>query len=252
MKNVYFYKTTIFHKRIKPFKNYFSHSFPTIMLNLKELKKVDKKIFFSINKFNILSFYSKDHGPREKNADLSIWVKKIINKKFRRNANMDIYLLSIPRFLGYVFNPISIYFCFNIKKKLKFVIYEVKNTHHQQHCYVFKINKNNKKKHTAGKMLYVSPFLSSKMKYIFNLISIFPSVYLKINASNISMKLLTSLKTREISFSDTNILKEILKNLFFSQKIMFLIHYHAIKILKKGKIFFFKPKNNKDTVSFHE
>ena len=66
------------------------------------------------------------------------------------------------------------------------------------------------------------------------------------------MKLLTSLKTREISFSDTNILKEILKNLFFSQKIMFLIHYHAIKILKKGKIFFFKPKNNKDTVSFHE
>ena len=51
---------------------------------------------------------------------------------------------------------------------------------------------------------------------------------------------------------NTDILKEIFKNLFFSQKIMLLIHYQAIKILKKGKKYFFKPKKNIDTISFHE
>ena len=48
------------------------------------------------------------------------------------------------------------------------------------------------------------------------------------------------------------LLKEIFKNLFFSQKIMILIHFQAIKIFKKGKKFFFKPQKNKDTISFHE
>ena len=136
--------------------------------------------------------------------------------------------------------------------KLKFVIYEVKNTHHEQHCYVFKINKKNKIKHTAIKKMYVSPFLRSDMRYDFSLNSIFPCIGLKINANNESMQLLTGLKTKEISFSNMGIIKEIFKNLFFSQKIMLLIHFQAIKIFKKGKKFFFKPKKNKDTISFHE
>ena len=112
--------------------------------------------------------------------------------------------------------------------------------------------KKNSKKHTANKKLYVSPFLRSNMRYDFSLNSIFPCVTLKINANNETMQLLTGLKTKEISFSNIGLLKEIFKNLFFSQKIMLLIHFQAIKILKKGKKFFFKPKKNKDTVSFHE
>ena len=187
------------------------------------------------DRFNILSFHSKDHGARKKNANLLTWVKNTINKKYKLSENLTVYLLSVPRFLGYVFNPISIYFCIDNKKKLKFVIYEVKNTHHEQHCYVFKINKKNKIKHTAIKKMYVSPFLRSDMRYDFSLNSIFPCIGLKINANNESMQLLTGLKTKEISFSNMGLIKEIFKNLFFSQKIMLLIHFQAIKIFKKEK-----------------
>ena len=252
MKDLYFYEVAIFHKRTKPFKHFFSYSYPAIMLNLEKYNTIKKKNFFSINKFNILSFHSKDHGARKKDANLTVWVKNTINKKFKYNNNLTVYLLSVPRFLGYVFNPISIYFCIDNKKKLKFVIYEVKNTHHEQHCYVFKINKKNRKKHTAIKKLYVSPFLRSDMRYDFSLNSIFPCIGLKINANNESMQLLTGLKTKEISFSNMGLLKEIFKNLFFSQRIMLLIHFQAIKIFKKGKKFFFKPQKNKDAISFHE
>lgn len=90
------------------------------------------------------------------------------------------------------------------------------------------------------------------MRYDFTLNSIFPCVDLEINANNKSMQLLTGLKSKEISFSNMGLLKEIFKNLFFSQKIMILIHFQAIKIFKKGKKFFFKPQKNKDTISFHE
>ena len=53
------------------------------MLNLEKYNAIEKKNFFSINKFNILSFHSKDHGARKKDANLSNWVKNTINKKFK-------------------------------------------------------------------------------------------------------------------------------------------------------------------------
>ena len=84
MKDLYFYQVTIFHKRTKPFKNFFSHSYPAIMLNLEKYNAVEKKSFFSINKFNILSFHSRDHGARKKDANLSIWVKNTIKKNSKR------------------------------------------------------------------------------------------------------------------------------------------------------------------------
>lgn len=43
MKDLYFYQVTIFHKRTKPFKNFFSHSYPAIMLNLEKYNVVEKK-----------------------------------------------------------------------------------------------------------------------------------------------------------------------------------------------------------------
>ena len=55
----------------------------------------------------------------------------------------------------------------------------------------------------------------------------------------------------EINFSNTNVLKESLLNFFFPQKIMFLIHYQAIKIFLKSKKFFFKPDKKIDTFSYY-
>tara|TARA_B110000977_G_scaffold564_1_gene765 strand:+ start:274 stop:495 length:222 start_codon:yes stop_codon:yes gene_type:complete len=66
MKDLYFYQVTIFHKRTRPFKNFFSHSYPAIMLNLEKYNAVEKKSFFSINKFNILSFIQRIMGHEKK------------------------------------------------------------------------------------------------------------------------------------------------------------------------------------------
>ena len=252
MKNIYFYETTVFHKRIKPFNNYFSYSYPSMMINLENIRTLKKKFFFSINSFNLLSFYEKDHGPQIENSNLYKWILKKIIKKFKYKKKLSIYLFSIPRFLGYVFNPISIYFCINSSNKLVFVLYEVKNTHHEQHTYLFKINNSNKKKHSTIKKFYVSPFLKMRMKYDFHLKSYFPNINLNINVLGKEMSLLTGFVSKEKKLTNINIIKTIISNFFFAQKIMVLIHYQAVKIFIKSKNFFFKQEKKKDTISYHE
>ena len=113
------------------------------MIDLDEIEKLDKNIsIFSLNKFNIFSFYNRDHGVRD-GSSLKDWVLKN-TKKFNISNNITkIKLLCYPRIFGYVFNPLSIFYCYE-KNNLKAIFYEVKNTFNEQHTYIFKINSHEK------------------------------------------------------------------------------------------------------------
>jgi len=159
-----------------------------------------------------------------------------------------------PSFLGYVFNPISIYLCKNEKNKIKYLCYEVKNTHHEQHCYFIKVNKIRNKKFYSelDKKFYVSPFLQRQLKYKFYLDNEKENFTLNINAFKKNQLILkTGIKSKSKLLSDLSLISELIKNLFFSQKIMILIHYQAMKIFKKQRSFFSKPKKKHDTISFY-
>ena len=74
------YKGFVNHKRFKPIKHFFSYNTFSILFDLSELQQLDKNItFFSYNKFNLFSFYDKDHGDRDGN-DLTKWVKGNLKK----------------------------------------------------------------------------------------------------------------------------------------------------------------------------
>ena len=68
-----------------------------------------------------MSFYDKDHGPRD-GSSLIEWVKKILRKNKIDAKNIKIKLLCYPRILGYVFNPLSIFYIYNKDEKLIFKI----------------------------------------------------------------------------------------------------------------------------------
>jgi len=106
------YKGFVTHRRFKPVRHYFSYKTFSILFDLTELKDLHKKIsIFSFNRFNIFSFYNKDHGSRD-GSDLTEWVKKNL-KKYNLNFNVSkIKLLCFPRIFGYVFNPLSIFYCY--------------------------------------------------------------------------------------------------------------------------------------------
>ena len=242
--------TYIFHHRKKPFNNFFSYNALSLLLNLKEIESLKKPFLFSINKLNIFSFYEIDHGSRIKGENLYKIIRKKITKNFNFKKDLDIYILSSPRFLGYVFNPISIYFCYH-KKKIKYIVYEVKNTHHEQHTYYKKIN-SRVFKHTIKKKLYVSPFLSMNIKYYFNVMVKKNKINVNIDAINSNSMLKTGLIAKNYVFNNKNLLYFGLKRIFYAQKIMLMIHYQALISKIKKEKFYFKKKILYNALSFHE
>ena len=143
-----------------------------MLIDLNEIENLGKKIkFFSYNRFNILSFYDADQGPRD-GSSLARCVKdRLIDAKIKIGSG-TIKLLCYPRFFGYVFNPLSIFYCYDDNLQLKAILYEVKNTFNEQHTYVFPASSSsNLILHKCNKKFYVSPFIEMKTFYNFRLLN---------------------------------------------------------------------------------
>jgi len=243
------YSGQIIHKRFKPKKHFFSYKTFSLFLDLSEINKLEKKInFFSYNRFNILSFYDIDHGPRNGNS-LTKWVKKILEKK-RININSGkIKLLCFPRFFGYVFNPLSIFYCYDKNSALKAVLYEVKNTFNEQHTYVFRSkNSSNLIFHKCNKKFYVSPFIEMKTFYNFRLSKPKNNIDILIKQTDVKGPLLIARQVgKKISLNSKNLLYQFLKHPLMSFKVIVAIHFEAFRLWIKGVKFVkrkIKIKNN--------
>ena len=150
----------IHNRKVKPQHN-FSYNCISILLNLEKLPLANKhNIFFSINKNNFFSWFSKDHGDGKNN--LIDWARKQVSNE-GGDASGKILLHSFPRIFGRAFNPLSVYFCFDKNDCLNALIYEVRNTFGGIHSYVGLVK--NKKSHKTKKEFLVSPFLPSKGEY---------------------------------------------------------------------------------------
>ena len=107
IKNSFIYTGNVIHKRFKPKIHYFKYKVFSLLVDLSELELLDKSLkIFSYNKFNIVSFYDKDHGARD-GSSIKMWVINNLKKNDIDTNNIQIKLLCYPRIFGYVFNPLS-------------------------------------------------------------------------------------------------------------------------------------------------
>ena len=152
----------ISHKRFVSPQNSFKYNCISVLINLNKIKKIKKINFlFSINSFNIFSWNFKEHG-NGKEFPL-YWARREVSK-YGGDASGTILLHCFPKIFGYVFNPLSVYFCFNKKNYLSALIYEVRNTVGGIHSYVSVVNKPDEI-HSTSKLFEVSPFLPSNGHY---------------------------------------------------------------------------------------
>ena len=165
------YNGAVIHKRFKPKKHFFKYNVFSLLIDLSELEDLDKRIkFFSFNKFNLVSFYEKDHGHRD-GSSLVEWIKKNLNENNINSKDIRIKLLCYPRIFGYVFNPLSVFFIYDSSEKLISILYEVKNTFGEQHTYIFKVKDDaNLFQHNCSKKFHVSPFIEMNCNYFFRIL----------------------------------------------------------------------------------
>ena len=243
------YSGQVIHKRFKPKKHFFNYKVFSLLLDLSELHLLEKELkIFSYNKFNILSFYNIDHGPRD-GTSLITWVKKNLNSHNINSKEIKIKLLCYPRVWGYVFNPLSIFFVYDKNSNLVSILYEVKNTFGEQHTYVFKINSINQSlEHFCKKKFHVSPFIEMNCLYYFKILKPENKISVVINQNDDSGKLLfASQDGLKKELNNKNLMISYMSHPLMSFKIIGAIHFEALKLWLKGVKLVkrkFKIKNN--------
>ena len=246
------YNGTVKHQRFKPIEHSLNYRTFSMLLDLNEIENLAKNIsIFSLNKFNLFSFYNRDHGARD-GSSLKDWVQKNI-KKFNISNNITkITLLCYPRVFGYVFNPLSVFYCYE-NNDLRAIFYEVKNTFNEQHTYIFKIKDNEKIEQKCKKKFYVSPFMDMETYYNFKLLNPKEKLSIFIRQTNGEETVLTATQTgdkKEFSF------KQLIINFFkyplMTIKIISSIHYEAFFLWKKGAVY--RKRKNKilNNLSYEE
>ncbi len=230
------YKGIVTHRRFKPKRHFFSYKTFSVFFDIDELDELEKKIsVFSLNKFNIFSFYNKDHGDRD-GTDLKKWVLKNL-KKLNFNFKVSkIKLLCFPRIFGYVFNPLSIFYCYDENLVLRAILYEVKNTFNEQHTYVFPVENNAKIiTQSCNKKFYVSPFIEMDTHYNFRLAEPKETLSVYIKQTDRSGMLLSACQIgKREKISTRQLLINFLKHPLMTFKIMLAIHFEALRLWRKG------------------
>ena len=237
IKNSKIYTGKVIHRRFKPKEHYFKYSVFSLLIDLDELEDIQKEIsIFSYNKFNIISFFDKDHGERD-SSSLKNWVYSNI-KTLGIEEEVKIKLLCYPRIFGYVFNPLSIFFVYDKSSKLIAILYEVKNTFGEQHTYVFKTNDEKVIQNNCKKQFYVSPFIEMNCDYSFKILKPEEQLSVVINQSDEEGKLLfASQDGIAQEFNNKNLIISFLSHPLMSFKVIAAIHYEAFKLwIKRIKL----------------
>ena len=246
------YNGVVTHTRFKPVKHYLKYKTFSLFLDLDEIEKLDKtNPVFSFNKFNVFSFYNKDHGERD-GKSLKDWALKNL-KKFNIQENINkIKLLCYPRVFGYVFNPLSIFYCYE-NNILKVIFYEVKNTFNEQHTYIFKTKGRDRIEQTCKKKFYVSPFMDMETNYDFKLLHPNEKLFVSIEQTDKEGLVLKAVQTGEKK--ELN-LKQLIINFFkyplMTVKIISAIHFEAFLLWRKGAIYRPRDKKIKNKLSYEE
>jgi len=252
--NSILFSNIVVHQRLLPFKYRFQYSLMSLYVDYDELKILDKTInFFSYNKFNFFSFCDKDHGYRDRRT-LKKFVIDILKKNSILYNNLSFKILCFPKILGYVFNPLSVIFCFD-NEKLIAILYEVKNTSNEKHTYCFfnqNLSTKSIYKHNCHKKFYVSPFIEMNCYYKF--ITKIPTEKLSLLIeqfdNNNKKILIASQSGKSVNFSSATIMKYFIKNPLMTFKVIFGIHYQAFKIYFKDGKFYSRNRKPNDTISY--
>ena len=246
------YNGEVSHTRFKPVKHHLRYKTFSLFIDLDEIQLLDQKNpIFSFNKFNIFSFYNKDHGERD-GGSLKNWVLENL-KKYDLNSKVNkVKLLCYPRIFGYVFNPLSIFYCYE-KENLKAIFYEVKNTFNEQHTYIFKVTNNEKIEQKCKKKFYVSPFMDMNTHYNFKLLNPQEKLSVFIKQTDNTGTVLTATQVGDKKeFSSKQLMINFFKYPLMTLKIISSIHYEAFLLWKKGAIYRGREKKITNNLSYEK
>jgi uncharacterized protein len=233
------YQGQVMHQRLRPFRHRFVYRVFSLLLDLDRLDETGRRLrLLAVERPGIMSFRAADHGPRD-GTPLRPWVERELAARGLGDAAERIFLLCFPRVLGYVFNPLSIYYCYGPGERLGAIVYEVKNTFGEQRAYVLPVEVDRPAdapiRQGCAKGLYVSPFIAMAAGYRFKLSPPGERLSVVIQEEVAEGALLVATLTAERRpFTDRALARALLRQPLMTYKVIAGIHWEAMKLWWKG------------------
>ena len=238
------YTGSVTHNRLRPKRHSLRYRLYSMLVDLDELPRLSRELrLFSYNSFNLFSLHDRDFGD---GGDESIRAR---TERHLRAAGMPadgpIRLFTLPRVLGYAFNPLSIFFCYRSNHTLLAILYEVHNTFGERHAYLIPVQENAGASvlQDCSKALYVSPFIDMKMRYQFHIVAPDARMRVKIVGADESGPLIVATQIADrVKLTDSALARVFFTHPLVTLKVIGAIHWEALQLCLKGVPIQSKPR----------
>ncbi len=250
MKKEWLFHGTVAHTRLWPRRHAFRYPAIFICFPLSGKKEMASRLF-SLDRLNLFSFNEKDHGNGKNTAE---WIAETLAREGVTNADGEVWLMTMPRILGFVFNPVSFWWCHDRDGQLRAVLCEVRNTFGERHCYLLTAPENSvigtSTLLQSRKVFHVSPFLEVKGHYHFRFSVTSGRRTVAIDYFEEETEVLKTVVTGQAStLSDMRLLKTFFSFGFATLMVVLRINWQALKLFLKGISFYQKPSPPSQEIS---
>lgn len=225
------------HARARPKVHKLSYRIYSLLLDLDELDDLGRRLrWFSVDRFNLFSFYRRDRGERS-GVNLRGQVEQAMHAAGIAADGGPIRLLTMPRLLGWAFNPLSTFFCYCKSGELAAILWEVDNTFGQRHAYMIPVapGQTGEIVQDCDKAFYVSPFMDMQLHYLFTVSPPGERLSIRIDVFDDQGLLLTARHlARRTELTDSALLKAFFTIPFLTARVIGGIHWEALKLWLKG------------------
>lgn len=237
------YPARVMHRRrIAPLYRFVYRVF-YLLVDIDRLDELQRRLrFFSLDRFNLLSLRARDYGD---GRGLRPWAEEQLHRHGIELDGGRIRLLTLPRVLGWAFNPISLWYCDHRDGQLRAVIAEVRNTFGERHSYLLASGgapMPYEQVHDKDKCFHVSPFLDRAGCYRFELGEPGERLRVAIHESRDGAPVMdATLAGERRELSDAALLRQVLRMPWMAVKVVAGIHWEALKLWLRGAGYRSKP-----------
>ena len=229
------YVGEVVHKRLTPRRHKLRYTVFSCLFDVERLDALAGRLrLFSYNRANLFSLFDRDHTGGE---SLASHLAQVAQTSGHGAQIARFMMLCYPRVLGYVFNPLTVYFGLDADDEVRLIIYEVTNTFGERKSYVLpaKPNATGLVHQECRKRLYVSPFNAVEGSYNFHATP--PGAELTVGVAlktDHGPVLKAHFRGTRSPFTDASLMRALARTGWMTVKVMAAIHYEALKLWIKG------------------
>ena len=236
------YLGEVMHCRLLPRRHRFRYRVASLLIDFDELAQIDRSLrLFSVDRFNLFSFHQRDHGPRD-GSPIKPWVEGVFADHGAPISGGRVLALCFPRTLGYVFDPLTVYWGYRSDGSIAGVLYEVKNTFGDQHCYFVPVPAGHRDGdpilQAATKVFHVSPFfdLSGGYRFRTDLPDERLRILIRLVGSDGVDRMVATQVAHRAPLSDRRLVATLFSHPLNTIKVIAGIHWEAFRLwMKKAK-----------------